>query len=314
MMRHLRIRPLPLLFCFLMIAGCANHVPPSKPASVPEVRPGIAAGYLPFDAACDSLALLPPPPAKGSAAAALDEDVSRKNLSLRGTPRWTLAASDADLSLPHAAETFSCALDIPISEQETPHLYMLLRRTFTDAIIATLKAKNHYRRTRPFAINKAPTCTPEKESELTRDGSYPSGHSAIGWTWALLLSELAPEQGDAILVRGRAFGESRLICNVHWHSDVAEGRIMGAAVVSRLHANRDFLEEMKAAKAEIASVRAKGRKPTRNCPDEAVALARQTAPPPELCFQKIIKEKKMIEAALIGHTDGLVFFGDKRTE
>jgi len=265
---------LPLLFYFLITSGCANHGLQSKSSSVPEVRPGILAGYLPFDAAADSLAWLPPPPATGSAAAALDEDVSRKNLALRGSPRWALAASDADLSLPHAAGTFSCALGIPISEEETPHLYILLRRTFTDAIIATLKAKNHYRRTRPFAVNKAPACTPGKESKLKEDGSYPSGHSAVGWAWALILSELDPEHGDAVLARGRAFGESRLVCNVHWHSDVVEGRFMASAVVSRLHANPAFLADMKAAKAELAAVRAKGRKPARNCAEEAAALAR----------------------------------------
>jgi acid phosphatase (class A) len=279
-MCNLWMRMLPLLFCFLMNSGCASLALQSKPSSVPEVRPGILAGYLPFEAACNSLALLPPPPAAGSAAATLDEEVSRKNLTLQGSPRWTLAASDADLSLPHAAGTFSCALGIPISEEDTPRLHMLLRRTFTDAIIATLKAKNHYRRVRPFAVNKAPTCAPQKENNLKEDGSYPSGHSAVGWAWALILSELDPEHGDAVLARGRAFGESRLVCNVHWHSDVVEGRFIGAAVVSRLHANPAFLDELNAAKAEIASVRAKGRKPTRNCADEAAALARQSMPAP----------------------------------
>ena len=37
--------------------------------------------------------------------------------------------------------------------------------------------------------------------------------SAIGWTWALTLSEISPDQTDAILARGRAFGESRVVCN-----------------------------------------------------------------------------------------------------
>jgi acid phosphatase (class A) len=78
-------------------------------------------------------------------------------------------------------------------------------------------------------VNKEPTCTPDEEKFLITNGSYPSGHAAIGWAWALILSEIAPEQTDAILARGRAFGENRLICNVHWQSDVIAGRLMGAA-------------------------------------------------------------------------------------
>jgi acid phosphatase (class A) len=271
-------RILSFLFCIVVISGCANLGSQSKPASIPEVQPGILYGYLPFNAAPDSLALLPPPPAAGSAALALDEDVRSRNLALRGSPRWALAASDANLLFPHAAETFSCALGVPISEQDTPHLYMMLHRTFTDAIVATLKAKDHYQRTRPFIVHNASTCTPDQENDLRKNGSYPSGHTAIGWTWALILSEIDPEHGDAVLARGRAYEESRLICNAHWQSDVIGGRLMGAAVAARLHASPAFLADLKAAKAEIAAVRAKGLGPSRNCANETAALSWQPAP------------------------------------
>jgi acid phosphatase (class A) len=105
------------------------------------------------------------------------------------------------------------------------------------------------------------------------DGSYPSGHTAIGWAWALILSEIAPEQTDAILARGRTFGQSRVICNVHRQSDVIEGRFMGSAVVSRLHAEPAFRAAIETAKAELAAVRAMGLKPQRDCEAEAEALA-----------------------------------------
>ena len=115
---------------------------------------------------------------------------------------------------------------------------------------------------------------------MKKDGSYPSGHTAIGWAWALILTEIAPGQADAILARGRAFGKSRNICNVHWHSDVVEGRFMGAAAVARLHADPAFRAELESARAELAAVRAKGLKPMRDCEAEAEALAQypQLAP------------------------------------
>ena len=75
---------------------------------------------------------------------------------------------------------------------------------------------------------------------------------------------------------GRAFSESRVICNVHWHSDVVEGRLMGAATVARLHGDPAFRAELEASKAELAAVRARGLKPTRDCQAEAEALAQHS--------------------------------------
>ena len=86
------------------------------------------------------------------------------------------------------------------------------------------------------------------EEGLRLDGSYPSGHTAIGWAWSLILTEVFPEQTDVILERGQEFGISRNVCNVHWHSDVIAGRMMGTAAVARLHANEQFKIDLAAAK------------------------------------------------------------------
>jgi len=255
-------------------AGCTHAAPPPKAAAVvKETWPGYLAGYLPKAAVPDSLSLLPPPPAPGSAALAADEEANRKALALRGTPRFALATEDADLLFPHAAGTFSCSLGAPVTQADTPHLYLLLRRVLGDALASTRRAKSQYERRRPFLVNGAPTCTPAEEAELGAQGSYPSGHGASGWAWALVLVEVAPDREDAILARGRAFGQSRVVCNVHWLSDVGEGRIMGAATVARLHADPAFRADLEAARQELAGVRAKGLKPVRDCKAETDALA-----------------------------------------
>lgn len=62
----------------------------------------------------------------------LDKEISLRSFLLRDTARWALANSDANLSFPHAAGTFSCALNAPVSEAATPRLYKLLRRTLAD--------------------------------------------------------------------------------------------------------------------------------------------------------------------------------------
>lgn len=237
--------------------------------------PDVTVGYITKDMVPlpDSKVLLPAPPGKDSATLTADEVVSLNTMPLRGGVRWELAARDAELSFPAAASAFSCALSVPISEKQTPHLYDLLRRSLADASNANDAAKKQYNRPRPFLVNHQPICTPENEQFMRGNGSYPSGHSSIGWAWALILAEVAPQRADVVLRRGLAFGESRIICNVHWQSDVAQGRIMGASVVARLHANGEFQDDLKNAKKEVEELNRKGITPDQAaCRAEAEAL------------------------------------------
>jgi acid phosphatase (class A) len=263
----------------LLLSACASapadapSATADAPQDVPEIRPGIPAGYLAPGAVPDSLALVPAPPAAGSAALAQDHVVMQAALALRDTPRFAQAALDADLDFPHAAGTFACALGVGIDAQRTPATYRLLRRTLIDAAMATRAAKERYRRTRPFVENGAPSCTPDDEPALRGNGSYPSGHTAIGWTWALVLAQAVPERTDALLARGRSFGESRLVCNVHWQSDVLQGRFMASGTFARLQSEPAFRADVAAAAAELATARAQGLAPGRDCTAEAAALA-----------------------------------------
>lgn len=254
-------------------ATSADQAPPAQSAGMPQLPPGTPPPYLTPATWPDSLALLPPPPAQGSPAFARDEAARTAAERFRGTPRWDRAVSDADLHFPHAAQTFSCAANIPISQERTPRLYALLGRTFIDVGLSTYRAKTHYQRTRPFAMHNAASCTPAEEAMLRNDGSYPSGHSAAGWGWALLLTELVPDRTNEILQRGRDFGQSRIVCGVHWQSDVDAGRVIAAATIARLHADPAFEADLAAARAEIDAVRQSQARPDANaCAAEAASL------------------------------------------
>ena len=257
-------------FALFVLAGCATVPPP--PTDLPEVRPGYVAGYLQPNQLPDTVALLPPPPAAGSAALAADEEMYKATRKLKETPRWTLAAKDAELRFPAATEVFSCALGMKISAEATPHLNMLLRRVRMDSSRANDKPKDHYKRQRPFMVTKEASCTPKEEARMKPD-SYPSGHASIGWAWALTLAEVAPDRADAILARGLAYGQSRVVCGVHYKSDVDAGRIVGASTVSRLHADPVYTAQVAAARKEVEAARAAGRKPALDCDAEARALA-----------------------------------------
>ncbi len=241
----------------------AKDAPPTRPAS------SLGAGYLGATNLPDPLVMVPPLHAPNSAAQARDEDSQKAALALRGTPRWDVATSDAELFKPEATAALSCAAGIAISPTATPKLDRLLRMSAADLGLSTGAVKRKYQRPRPFMVNGQPSCTPAWEAMLKRDGSYPSGHSAIGYGWGLILAELIPGRAAQLVARGRAFGDSRRVCNVHWLSDTEEGRVPAAAVVAALHSNAAFQRDLKAARAEIA----RAGPPTRDCAKEAAALA-----------------------------------------
>lgn len=276
MPRRLTTRFTPCLVVAAALAfaspASAQSLPSTNPDELPQLRPGVVAGYIPRDKLIDSLALLPPPPEAGSEAQASDDAARRAVLPIRETARWKLAARDADYTSPKSVEVFACTLGITISPTATPHLNMLLRRTLVDAGLATYKAKNRYNRTRPFVAANDNSCYPQDEEKLRKDGSYPSGHSAYGWAWALILAEMVPDKADAIIQRGYQFGQNRIVCGVHWQSDVNAGRVVAAAVVAQLHNNADFKAQFGAAQKEVQAALANN--PTPDCALEQEAAAR----------------------------------------
>lgn len=231
----------------------------------------IPPGYIAAENVPDSAQLVPPAPARKSGAEQRDKAASKVALAAHGTPRWTVATSDADLFTPKATGALSCAAGFDISAQATPALDKLLRRVMIDFGLATGKAKKLYNRDRPFEVNKRPMCTPEITRMLEADGSYPSGHSAIGYGWGMVLAQLVPDRTTQLMARGRAFGESRRFCNVHWQSDVEEGRVIAAAVFARLQAEPAYQADLQAARDELA--KAPRQTPSRDCAAEAAALA-----------------------------------------
>lgn len=217
-------------------------------------------GYLSREALA-ALGHAPPPPADDTA----DRAAYESTRALKGSPRWALATADVPLDRDAPRRVFACALGGPAPEP----VVALLDRVKTDAGLATGPAKSKYARLRPFAKEAAPrTCTTMTPDQATQ--SYPSGHASIGWAWALVLAELVPERAEAVLARGRAFGESRAVCGVHYPSDVAAGRDIAAGVVARLHADPAFRADLERARAALATEKPAATTPA--CASEAASL------------------------------------------
>ncbi|WP_276118645.1 acid phosphatase [Brevundimonas naejangsanensis] len=243
-------------FIGLALAGCAATSDAGRDITLWQGYADHPKGYLAPAAGFEALAFLPPPPQAGSLRAQNDVSVYRETRALEGYPRWAQAAADAEIVTPAAPRVFSEALGSPFDPQQTPALALLLGRLHADLEAVQASAKATYARSRPFVAEPANICI-EAEPWLAQSGSYPSGHAAIGWAWALVLAELAPDRAEEILARGLAYGDSRVICGVHYVSDVEAGRLVGAALVARLKAEPEFQRDFGRARGELTTSNAK---------------------------------------------------------
>jgi acid phosphatase (class A) len=215
-------------------------------------------GFLDPSVVPNSLNFLTPPPADDSPDFARDINVYWKTRVKPDDARWAKATADADLQK-NWTKIFLDSFGLEVDKKTAPVTNELITRAITDLDVSVSSTKKNYSRIRPFAYFNQPfgtTCFPSEEASLKNNGSYPSGHSAYGWLMALILAEISPERQDAILARGLDFGYARVICGVHWISDVEAARYVSSAVFARLHDSPEFLEQLAKAKEEIAQVRA----------------------------------------------------------
>ena len=97
-------------------------------------------------------------------------------------------------------------------------------------------------------------------SSVWAHSSYPSGHTTLGWTSALILCEIDPARQDALLKEGFEYGQSRVIAGFHWQSDVDAARVVASAAFARLHTSKAYLKQLKKAQKEFGRKQKKVRK------------------------------------------------------
>ena len=247
------------LLAGLALTGAASaethrNVPPTaylRPAQVPDL-----------------IAILPPPPAAGPAAEARDRAAFEASRKLQGTPRWDAATRDAAIQPRDLLTDYDCATGAALDAKSVPTVAKMFARMLVDLGPAVGRPKGFYKRPRPYVATGAPICVPD-DDELRNSFDYPSGHATYGWATALVLAEIDPAHATAILARGRAYGESRVVCGVHTPSAVAEGRTDAAVLVAALHTDRDFRRDIDKARRELAAL---ARTSTPACAAEAGLL------------------------------------------
>jgi acid phosphatase (class A) len=205
----------------------------------------------------DIMAVLPAAPKEGEARYEADRAIFKSTRRYVGTPRWDMAVNDARWDEDLMLRDFSCALGVVPAPQQVPHLIKLLAKAESDTERENNIAKRANKRLRPFLIDAGKTCQPEEELKDSYD--YPSGHTTSGWTWALVLADVAPDHASAILARGRAYGESRIVCGAHNASAVEAGRLSATVTMTAVRATAAYKRDLKAAQVEFAALKKSGK-------------------------------------------------------
>ena len=255
-------------------AGGISQTTPATPTAMAVAAPaaptaGRAAGFLAPAALPNAIATIPPAPKEGDARNALDWDIFVKTRALEGSDRWAMAKSDDSYKPADLLKDFSCAVGVTLTPENSPTLLSIIGRSTIDAGMAAEAAKQLYRRDRPFLHNPGNICI-DRNGGIAKSFDYPSGHASLGWTAGLVVAQLSPETATQVLARGRAYGESRVVCGVHNMSAVEAGRTNAAGVFAALQGSAEYRDALDKARAELAAARTAGGKPdAASCAKEA---------------------------------------------
>jgi len=141
---------------------------------------------------------------------------------------------------------------------ELPKTRRLMQRVESDIGVYVRAAKTRFQRLRPYEIEtRLHPCI----FDVRGDQSYPSGHATYGYVMTAVLEGLAPERRRELRSRGDEFARQRMVCGVHFRSDLEAGRVAAHWLVQRLNASPKFVADAAAAARELRAAGQRSRAP-----------------------------------------------------
>lgn len=214
-----------------------------------------AAGFLSSARLAEIAANVPPAPAPGSAEEVADREISRRMANLEDTDRWLLATRHAELRPTLALAHFDCALGFRIEATQAPRLVAVLTRVLHDANEAAELAKARTMRPRPVGEDPERRSCQVATPAQRATASHPSGSASVGMAYGVVMAALVPDRAETVTEIGRQIAVSRMICAMHYPTDVEDGAVLGAAVAQAILATPTFDSEVEAVGREIAAAR-----------------------------------------------------------
>jgi acid phosphatase (class A) len=188
--------------------------------------------------------LLPPPFTDGSLEQKEELAELQAIAKSRSESRLELAKFD-DLTI--SAKIFHAVIP-GFDPEKLPATSKLLDTVKRESGLVSHLAKEHFDRKRPYEFDPSlNVCSKHRGKNAT----YPSGHTTAGYAMAVTLAHIMPNQADTAMIRAATYGKSRMVCGVHYRSDVVAGQVIGTSVALALLQNPQFQAEMAAARAEL---------------------------------------------------------------
>ena len=203
-------------------------------------------GKVPFYFRPDELhidLILAPPPTAGS-----HDDVAELAylLDLQGT------RSEQDVIRAKQDDTeedmfvFRDVMGANFTAAQLPAMAQLSRRLKNDSEMVDPPLKHYFARPRPYIRSDQvhPVCA------LSKEPSYPSGHAMLGYLFAYVLAQIEPEKHGAILRRADDYAHNRLVCGVHYQSDIEASRIASTVLFGAMLNDPSYQHDVQAARQE----------------------------------------------------------------
>jgi len=186
---------------------------------------------------------LPPPPDAATTAREMDE---LRAIAARSTAEArAVAKKDAENETP---TIFNDAVGFDLAA--SPQTFKLLSLVGEEEEDDAKGAKAYFHRDRPYAAEPSiKTCTPVKPGKAAN--SYPSGHATRAFSMGVVLASLMPAKSQEILARAAQYSERRLVCGVHYRSDIVAGQQFGTVLALKLMQHPGFQSQTEAARKEL---------------------------------------------------------------
>lgn len=199
-----------------------------------------------------SAQVLPAPPAPGSAEARAERAELLAMEHSRTAAEVAAAKSD---SATKDASIFREAIGPAFVLDRLPQTALLMAMVRGSEKAAADRAKDYFKRPRPWIANPSIRACSRNDDALS---SYPSGHTTMAYSMAAILGRLLPQRAPEIMARASRYAQSRIVCEVHFRSDVTAGEALGLIVAERLMEKPEFRLQFDRARAEVAGARITG--------------------------------------------------------
>jgi acid phosphatase (class A) len=201
----------------------------------------------PTPAQIDPAVILPPPPAEGSPQQQAELEELR-SIQAHRTPERLAQAQWDDAH--ENASAFAAVIGAAFEPTALPKTMALLAKVQAEQERLATRAKSYFHRARPFVTDPNLLGCSRGKAYYT---SYPSGHATMAYTIAPVLEALMPAKAQAIARRADDYAYSRLVCEVHYRSDLRAGQILGTWTATLMLSAPALQADIAAAKQELAA-------------------------------------------------------------